>query len=91
MALRTKARFFHASLNGGGSVKKTDPSVALVELAKFNPWHLFGCGELADILGVSADLITAVAGDKETPFIGKKARPEWVIEWLKAHPGFIAK
>jgi hypothetical protein len=72
-------------------VKKSDPDVDLVELAKFNPWRLFGCGELTEILGVSADLITAVAGANDTPFIGKKARPEWVIEWLKAHPGFVAK
>jgi len=66
-------------------------ALILVKLAKENPWHLFGCAELAFIMDIDRGLLTAINKERDTPFIGKKARPEWVIEWMQKHPGFSSK
>lgn len=63
----------------------------LLALAKENPWHLFGCGELASLMCVTDGLMTAINKERDTPFIGKKARPEWICEWMQKHPGFAGK
>lgn len=63
----------------------------LVTIAKENPWRLFGCGDLARILGVDDKLISAINAHRQTPFVGKKARPEWLIAWLQSNPGFSVK
>lgn len=64
---------------------------ALVIEAKENPWRLFDCGEIGTILSANAEIIAAINRAADTPFVGKKCRPEWVIDWLRAHPGWTAK
>lgn len=68
-----------------------DETKQLVALAKENPWRLFGCAELAKIMDADGKLITAINKATDTPFIGKKCRPEWVTAWLQSHGGFVAK
>lgn len=62
----------------------------LLQLARENPFHLFEVGELAKIHNATK-LITAISMHPETCFNGKKSRPEWVMDWLRSHPGFGAK
>lgn len=67
-----------------------DETRKLIEIARENPFHLFECGELAKIHNATK-LITAIRMAPDTCFNGTKCRPEWVMEWLHAHPGFGAK
>jgi hypothetical protein len=65
-------------------------NVALLrKVASEHSFVLFGVYQIAHLLQVRPTLITAVANDPNTPFVGgkdeggKKARPEWVTAFLK--------
>ena len=56
--------------------------------AREYPFMLFGCMELAATMGLHPDIITAVVKHRESPFLKatKKARPEWVMDFLRQSP-----
>lgn len=66
-------------------------TAALVKLAKENPWRLFNCGELAQILNVDDSVLSALNRERDCPLVGKKGRPEWVVAWMQDHRGFAGK
>lgn len=48
--------------------------------------------KLCKHLGVSRYFVAAIrrasAGDKDNPFRGNYAHPQWLMDWLKNHPEF---
>ncbi len=63
-----------------------DPGVRrLIATAKENPWWTFTIEELAAMTGYSRDAISA-AKEYGARFPFGKSRPEWVMEWMAAHP-----
>lgn len=63
-----------------------DPGVRrLIATAKENPWWTFTIEELAAITGYSRDAISA-AKEFGARFPFGKSRPEWIMEWMAAHP-----
>ena len=52
------------------------------------PFVLFGVYELAAMIGVHGIVVTAVANHRASPFLKarKKARPEWVMDFLRNPP-----
>jgi hypothetical protein len=66
-------------------VQKKDSS-ALNEEARLYPWRLFGCGQLAVMIGVDTHVISEVSRHPQTCFVkGSKARPEWVVAFIEQH------
>lgn len=57
----------------------------LLHLAKENPWWTFTIEELSAITGYSRDAISA-AKEHGARFPFGKSRPEWILEWMAAHP-----
>jgi|GEM_PF-2408221 len=54
-------------------------------LAKENPWWTFTIEELSALTGYSRDAISA-AKENGARFPFGKSRPEWLLEWMSAHP-----
>ncbi len=54
-------------------------------MAKENPWWTFTIEELSAITGYSRDAISA-AKEYGARFPFGKSRPEWLMEWMAAHP-----
>ncbi len=54
------------------------------------PYKLYTIEEAADELDVSTRFVSAMR-DSGAPFPGSKTKPEWLIDWLKAHPDWKFK
>jgi len=64
----------------------------LNRVAREYAWVLFGCLQLAAMIEVHPDIISAVANHRDTPFlkVQKRARPEWVLGFLQNPPSDFA-
>ncbi len=68
----------------------SEEALALLKLAKENPWWGFTIEELSSMTGYSRDSITA-AKSNGAKFAFGKSRPEWLMEWMQAHPSASLK
>lgn len=55
-----------------------------------SPYQLFDAKELAELLCVTPNWLTA-ARKAGAPFPLGRSRPEWIHEWLRAHPDLQLK
>lgn len=72
------------------STSKAPTPAHIIRDARDNPWGLFTAHETAIILRRSTPFVLA-AKNLGAPFPGGVTRPEWVLEWLRANPGFVVK
>ena len=63
----------------------SDTPQRLLATAKRNPWRTFTIDELSALTGYSRDAISA-AKEHGACFPFGKSRPEWLLEWMAAHP-----
>jgi len=60
----------------------------LHQIAQDYPWHTFTVEEIAVLCNVSRDVVSRARMADDSPFFLNKCRPEWFLEWMRAHPEF---
>jgi hypothetical protein len=49
---------------------------------------MFTGEEICEICNVSQNVVSRVKAHPDSPFFLNKCRPEWFLEWMRAHPEF---
>ncbi len=60
----------------------------LHQIAQDYPWYMFTVEEIATLCNVSRDFVSKVRASADGPFCLNKCRPEWLADWMRAHPDF---
>ena len=69
---------------------KAPAKKTVAEIAKENPYRFFNYGEISELFGFGADLITKIV-EMGAPVVARKINPTLLMEWLKSNAAAVGK
>ena len=69
---------------------KATAKKSVAEIAQANPYRFFTFGEISELFGFGADLITKVV-EMGAPVVARKINPTLLLEWLKSNAAAVGK